>query len=158
MTRLARWCGGALLVAVGCGQVDDQGDEPRTTGSSESENEGGARSTAGGAADGLEVSAGSTDAGAGGHGGTGEVELAAGGACGTAPEDGECAHCLATQCCAEWRACRQDEDCTACTECLNAQMDLGECVVMGLCDIAPEATSEMLLCGLSPCEKECGFD
>jgi hypothetical protein len=158
MTRWAPWCWAALLPVVGCGQVDDDGREPLTTGSEVNEGEGGALNSPGGAADGVEASPCSSDASAGGHGGAGDVELAAGGACGTVPEDGECAHCLATQCCSEWRACSQDEDCAACTECLNAQMDLGECVVMGLCDIAPEATSAMLLCGLLPCEKECGFD
>jgi hypothetical protein len=77
---------------------------------------------------------------------------------GSGPGDGACATCLEAQCGTEWQACELDEDCSACTACLDAQMDLGECVVLGLCDIAFDATSEMLLCGLNPCVSECGFD
>lgn len=85
-------------------------------------------------------------------------QLAAGGACGTGVDEGDCASCLRGACCAQWSLCEADDDCSACASCLDEHMDLGTCVVMSLCDIAPQATSELLLCGLTPCETECGFD
>lgn len=163
----------ALVLAVACQQADDDepsSNEAQTSGGSAgtenvdatagaSETQAGALTAVGGDENGVEPGRSGAPPTMGGQGGAQPTEPAAGGAaCGTDAEDRECARCLAAHCCSAWQACEVDEDCHACTVCLDAQLDLGECVVMNLCDIAPEATSRMLLCGLEPCEQECGFD
>jgi hypothetical protein len=168
-TRFLVAAGFFVLLAVACQQADDD-DEPfdpgTTAGSSGTAGAGASSSSSGGSAgaDGGEGLAGAPRVGQGGGGAPGAAgegggsPLPAGGACGGALDDGACASCLQTRCCSEWQACELDDDCRACTACLDSDMDLGTCVIMNLCDIAPQATSEMLLCGLDPCVSECGFD
>ncbi len=165
------WSSLSLLAAGACQQAEDDDPltvdmnpgnssagslsasvEPGAGGSNEGESKdglGGTRSE-----DGSSGHAGQAEGGGAGSGN----EPAAGGACGAAPDAGDCATCMQQNCCAEWQACELDDDCRACTACLDSEMDLGGCVVMNLCDIAPQATSDILLCGLEPCVSECGFD
>ncbi len=93
-----------------------------------------------------------------GQAGGGQAGQSAGGACSGSDTDGACSSCMGGHCCPEWQACEQDPDCLACAACLDTQVDLGACVVMGLCDIAPRATADALRCGLDACVSECGFD
>jgi hypothetical protein len=162
----ARWSSAvalAVLAAGACRQPEDQ-DEALAPGSvgggAGTGNAAGTLSSAAAAAEGgVEQGGGAAAVGAaaaaGGEGGS-DVAPAAGGA--SSAEPGDCANCLQAQCSGEWQACQLDDDCRACTDCLDAELDLGGCVVMSLCDIAPQATSDMLLCGLDPCVSECGFD
>jgi hypothetical protein len=169
--RLRTWLPRVLLVALGvfaCQQADDDDDfngPSAGTGGTAAGSAGSAGIAASAATGGEEdVLGAAAQAGVGGTpggaepGAAGQAGADANVPVGGAPGDGACAACLEGQCATEWQACQLDEDCSACTACLDAQMDLGECVVMELCDIAPQATSEMLLCGLDPCVSECGFD
>jgi len=160
----ARWSSAialAVLVVGACRQPEDQDEAPGPSSVAGSAGSGNAAGTSGSAAaDGGVGQGGSAPVGAApaaaGEGGADTMAPAAGGA--SAAEPGDCANCLQAQCGTEWDACQLDDDCRACTDCLDAQLDLGECVVMELCNIAVQATSEMLLCGLDPCVMQCGFD
>jgi hypothetical protein len=101
---------------------------------------------------------GGHSADSGGQPSGGESNVSSGGACDTGSEGAACATCLRGHCCSEWRACSGDTECSDCTSCLDNEMDLGSCVVMNLCDIAPQATADVLRCGLDECVSECGFD
>jgi hypothetical protein len=155
----------AVLVVGACRQPEEQDEAPGPSSVGGSADLGTTAGTSGSAAaaatdgDGGVGQGGSAAVGAapaaGGEGGA-DAAPAAGGA--SAAQPGDCANCLQAQCATEWEACQLDDDCRACTDCLDAQLDLGECVVMELCNIAVQATSDMLLCGLDPCVSECGFD
>jgi len=160
----------AALAAASCelnGADDGAGVVPSgsagSTSSSGSEN--GSTSGVGGSDRGNDEPA---SAGQGGHvagpaagagqAGVAQTEPSAGGACAGSESDGACGSCLRSHCCSEWQACEQDSDCKACAACLDMETDLGACVVMNLCDIAPQATADALRCGLEACVNECGFD
>jgi hypothetical protein len=165
-TPAARWMSAmalAVLVVGACRQPEEQDEAPGPSSVGGSADLGTSAGTSGSAAaadgEGGVGQAASAAVGAapaaGGEGGA-DTTAAAGGA--SAAQPGDCANCLQAQCGTEWQACQLDDDCRACTDCLDAQLDLGECVVMELCNIAVQATSEMLLCGLDPCVMQCGFD
>jgi hypothetical protein len=154
----------AVLIAASCRQPEEQDEAPgpsSVAGSAGSGNTAGTSGSAaaadgeGGVGQGGSATAVGAAPGAGGEGGA-DTAPGAGGA--SAAQPGDCANCLQGQCATEWEACQLDDDCRACTDCLDAQLDLGECVVMELCNIAVQATSDMLLCGLDPCVMQCGFD
>jgi hypothetical protein len=168
--RRARDAAVLALVVVACQPEDEPSESlPAASAGSESTVAGAAPSSGASAGAGEEPSgAGATSGGqpseagessSAGQAGAKAVPPGVGGACGSSSEDdGECASCLRGNCCTQWESCEADEDCSACTSCLDQELDLGGCVVMNLCDIAPQATADMLLCGLDPCESECGFD
>ncbi len=83
-----------------------------------------------------------------------------GGDCGPNAADSACTACLKINCCNEWKACRAEGQCTQCTDCLGTEQDLEKCdFASGMCAFMSTAdpTAQMLMCGLSACEMECGF-
>jgi hypothetical protein len=91
--------------------------------------------------------------GAGGGGGPG-------GDCSSNPADSACTACLKMGCCDKWKTCRGDTPCAACADCLGREQDLENCgAAQGVCEIksTTDPTAEVLSCGLSACEMECGF-
>jgi hypothetical protein len=98
---------------------------------------------------------GVSGAGAGGPGGGGP-----GGDCGSNAADSACTACLKMNCCNEWKACRSEAACTPCSDCLGREQDLEKCdFASGMCAFmnTAEPTAQLLTCGLSGCEIECGF-
>jgi hypothetical protein len=96
---------------------------------------------------------GTSGTGAGGPGGGGP-----GGDCGPNSADTPCTACLKTNCCDAWKACRAEAACTTCSDCLGSQQDVELCDV-NTCVISgtDSPTAQLLTCGLTGCEMECGY-
>jgi hypothetical protein len=136
-----------LALAIAC-QGEEESRDANTSGS------------------GQGASGGTGGTSADGSGGTGagdaatDAEGGPGGNCDSDPEDDPCTACLKVNCCSEWQTCRAEQACTTCTDCLAEEQDLGTCnFTSGTCMFTGtgDPTAQVLSCGLTACEIECGF-